>query len=156
MIPTPMQSAWRSVHEYFQRGGSPMVILYVLAWGAALILLLLLVHRFQQRHSRQPIDQPKRLFRTVLARLELSVQQRDLLRRMARELKLEHPTALLLCPKTFRCQAALWTDPIGDEPDDEQPTQLPPVAELESLGQALFGDSLPAPVMPTDQQRTET
>ena len=156
MIPTPMQSAWRSVHEYFQRGGSPMVILYVFAWGAALILLLFLVHRFQQRHSRQPIDQPKRLFRSVLTRLELSVQQRDLLRRMARDLELEHPTALLLCPKTFRRQAALWSDPIDDEPDDEQPARLPPVAEFESLGEALFGDSLPAPVMPTDQRPTET
>ncbi|MCB9849825.1 MAG: hypothetical protein H6817_03895 [Phycisphaerales bacterium] len=51
---------------------------------------------------------PRSLFLDVLREIPLTVPQRDLLRHMARELRLEHPTVLLLSPRIYHEHANAW------------------------------------------------
>ncbi len=136
-----LQNPLRGVREQFQRGGSLTDVLYAALAVAALLTLLVVIHRIQERRSSPRMDNdPQKLFRTVAGRLRLGVIQRDLLRRMARDLELEHPTALVLSPDVFSRCAKHWLGqtargsgvPAGDR-----------VRQLSALSEALFGQPLP-------------
>lgn len=109
-----MQSnPWQAVHEEFQEGGTigelfwPVVVLAVALAG------LVLFQRLQQRFSgKKVVQNPRRLFRVVTSRLRLGVLQRDLLYRIARELKLEHPAILFLSPAMFAEYTREWLEGV--------------------------------------------
>ncbi len=94
-----------AVREHFQEGGSPTTVVSVLAlimvgFGFA----YLLSRRFPPKGQETIIDDPARLFRDVITELKLSVPNRRFLLTMARDLRLEHPSAVLLSPMLFdRC-----------------------------------------------------
>ena len=91
------QAPWEAVRDYLQRGGSPSTALYVMLAVFGLAALAYIVHRLQESRKRKPAtNDPKGLFHRVLHELGLNVVERDLLRRMAFDLRLPNPTAMLL------------------------------------------------------------
>ena len=109
--PLMQTNSWQAVHEEFQRGGAFWEVFWVLFAITAGLAALVLYQRIQQNRSSGHVsDHPGKLFRVVITRLRLGVLQRDLLRRMARELQLVHPTVLLLSPEIFHEQAQQWLD----------------------------------------------
>jgi hypothetical protein len=74
----------------------------------AFFLLLYLASAFERRRARTDIDDSRKLFRSLLAQLELTVRQRDLLRRLVRDLRLQEPAIVLLAPELFWSHVDLW------------------------------------------------
>lgn len=97
-----------AIKERFSTGGSAgkffLVIGLLLLAVATLALLATLARRWRARK----IYNPRRLFLEVLRSVPLTVPQRDLLRRIARDLRLPHPTVLLLSPHIFTVHANAW------------------------------------------------
>ncbi len=148
--PLLQTNAWQAVHEEFQRGGRFWEMFWVLFAIAAGLAALALYQRIQQnRSSGQVLDHPGKLFRVVIARLRLGVLQRDLLRRMARELQLVHPTVLLLSPEIFHEHSQQWLNGIHFDPEQGSSDDHRAARQRDSLDDlchAIFGIRLP----PTD------
>ncbi len=130
------QAPWEAVRDHLQRGGSPSAAVYAVLAILALAALLLIVHRLQEQRGRKPPpNDPKRLFHKVLRELGLNVMERELLRQMASDLRLEHPTASLLSPALFDRHVRQWRELL------EERGGLP-ASRLETLQNAavsLFG-----------------
>lgn len=100
---TPAQ---RSVRDFFETGGAigsfvlAIVMLVGLVWLTGRLSEFL---RCARQRSLQP-DDPKRLFRDVLAKLKLTRDQRRFLHMLAKHHALANPTALLLSESFYdRC-----------------------------------------------------
>jgi hypothetical protein len=72
------------------------------------------------------------LFLEVLRGVPLTVPQRDLLRRIARDLPLAHPTVLLLSPAIYHETANTWMSATRSATPETR-------ARLDGLAEALFG-----------------
>lgn len=130
------QAPWEAVRDHLDKGGSPYAPLVAVLVILALAAVLCLLNRVQQRGSKQSkTDDPKRLFRDVLRTLDLSIMQRDLLRRMAADLRPEHPTVMLLTPELFAEHADRWQKEV--EARGQSVAGLSD--SLASLAAALFG-----------------
>lgn len=132
-------SAWRSVHEYFQRGGSlsgfAVVVLGIAAW----LILIALIYRWRAPSTPRLSNDPTKLFCNVVAQLNLAVRQRELLHRIAGDLTIEHATTLLLCPDTFTLYARRWVRTKNQQTQDSTDTDQATIRELNALGRILFG-----------------
>ena len=105
-----LQAPWKAVQQHFTRGGSLAGPLYAVLAIAALAVLLWFVHHLQEKTwSDRTIDDPKKLYRSIVRRLGLTVPQRDLLYRIVRDLPLEHPTVLLMSPRSFADHTDRWS-----------------------------------------------
>ena len=103
---TPTQQA---VRDRFQQGGSVTETLFVfLAMIFAVLLLYLLTLWSRKNVQRRPNRNPRKLFIDVLSRLGLSPQQRELLTRMAADLCLKDPTAILVSRALFDKHVEEW------------------------------------------------
>lgn len=151
MTPTLLsQSPWRNVHNYFNDARSLTHLLPILLVIAAIIAVVLLINRVQQRRSAGRLDDdPAKLFRTVIRRLPLTVFQRDLLHRMARDLSLDQPAVMLLGPHLFAEQVRVWIDGQGQTDPEPPGGSVPPPSQLQGyldgLSIALFATGLPEP-----------
>jgi hypothetical protein len=131
------KNPWQSAHEHFQRGGTLGGLLAAFMTIGGLIGLLYIVHRLQQRkHSTGPVVNPQKLFRTIVRKIGLNVLQRDLLLRVARDLRLQHPVTLLLAPEVFQYHIRKWREKMYQVDRDA-------IAKtddaVESLSQVIFG-----------------
>jgi hypothetical protein len=122
------------IRDRFADGGAWANMVLALLGLAAFVGLLFVMFEVQRRIRRKEIDHPRKLFRTLMTQLGLTVRQRDLLRRMARELRLEHPTILMLGPGIYRSYAEQWTSQHARQPATVH-------AELDQLARALFPQS---------------
>jgi hypothetical protein len=88
----------------------------VLAGFVGLIAALVIVHWRQQRKERiKPIvEDPDLLFDTLLAQLGLEDDDKQLLRQMASQARLKHPTVCLLSPGLLDWTRRLWQTEKGD------------------------------------------
>ena len=109
----------QGLRDRFVLGGRWGEVIAVLLVLAACALLLALIHRRQRTADRPEPDSPARLFRTLLKGLGLTARQRRVLRSMATDLRLEHPTVMLLSPQLFQQQAAAWAKTRRDVPAPE-------------------------------------
>lgn len=128
-----------AIRDRFATGGSTGRFAAVLAAIAALFLVMVLIAWLIQRRRQKRVYNPKALFQDVLRQLPLTVPQRDLLRRLARDLRLEHPTVLLLSPQLFLESANAWM---------ELARRANPAtrAQLDDLARAIFAESTASPV----------
>ena len=129
-IAAPLERV-HGIRDRFATGGSTTDVMQVLVLLAVGLLVLYLAAVLWQHHRRRQINNPRRLFGEVLRQLPLSVAQRDLLRRIARELGLDHPAALVLSPQVFRSHANRW---MSASHSANQVTR----ERLDGLAQALF------------------
>jgi hypothetical protein len=97
----------RSVREQFQKGGSIVEVVLVIALFVALVIGAAWWSRRLERRRKPGADvTPGELFEAVMTTLKLSTPSRKRLREAARAAHLKHPTVLLLSPRVFdRCLA---------------------------------------------------
>ena len=129
-IAAPLERV-HGIRDRFAAGGSTTDVMQVLVLLAVGLLLLYLATVLWQHRRRRQINNPRRLFCEVLRQLPLSVTQRDLLRRISRELGLDHPAVLVLSPQVFRSHANRW---MSASRSVNQVTRQ----RLDELAQALF------------------
>jgi hypothetical protein len=119
MAQSPQFEAWqRAVRNQFQYGGSWTSAFLVLLSLAALVLLVGWLSRIQERLQRKTeiapqYSDPQRLYMHLLSNLGLSVPQRQLLESVARDLRLPHPTALLVSETLYDQCVEQWTRRAG-------------------------------------------
>jgi hypothetical protein len=132
-----LQNPIDAVHERFARGGSVSHFLIVLGLLLAGMIALIAVNRWQKsREDEVAEDSPKKLYRDLLRELGVGVVRRDIMLRMARELRVDHPATLLMGPRVFRNHARKWLRNRDNASDDNAER------ELNGLCQDLFGEEL--------------
>ena len=102
-------------------------VVLVLAIG---FLILRVVHRRQHRR----VYHPRKLLGEMLRATGLSAAERDLLRHIARELRLSHPAILLLSPHVFHSHANRWMSVTRAANTQTR-------ARLDRLAAALFSEA---------------
>ncbi|MFQ5590537.1 MAG: hypothetical protein ACE5HE_05190 [Phycisphaerae bacterium] len=100
----------RGVREHFQHGGSTVVALLIVVGIGALTLTTFWLARWVRRQGEacSRVDDPARLFSELLDNLGLSNSQRRVLMGIAGELRLAHPTTMLLSPTLFDHYVDKW------------------------------------------------
>lgn len=129
-ILTPRERLF-GVRERLSEGSTSGEIVLTFLGLAAFLLFLYIVFGVQRRHRRTEVDDSRKLFRSLLTDLGLTVRQRDLLRRIAGDLRLQEPSVLLLAPAIYWSHAQQW---MADFPN-RQPNAR---AEFEKLAAVLF------------------
>jgi len=102
-LPLADEQWYESVHRRFLLGEPELVrgvLTAALAIGLALIVMGIL-HRWQKRREQPAPAQPMALYRRVLSKMGLTVIERWLLWRLARNCRLEHPTAILISSRLY-------------------------------------------------------
>ena len=103
--------------------------------AAALAIFVLILHfvLYYEKWAAKPrqVNNPTRLFSDVLKQLQLNAAQRSLLTAMARDLKLESATHMLLSPKLFEQAGQKWTSMA-------QPDSAAHADELQTIARELF------------------
>ncbi len=106
--------------------------------AAAIAIFVLILHfvMYYEKWAAKPrqVNNPTRLFSDVLKQLQLNAAQRSLLTTMARDLKLESATHMLLSPKLFEQAGQKWTSMV-------QPDSSARADELKTIARELFPQS---------------
>jgi len=106
--------------------------------AAAITVFVLILHfvLYCEKRTAKPrqVNNPTRLFSEVLKHLELNAAQRSLLTAMARDLKLESATHMLLSPRLFDQARLKWTSMM-------QPNSAAHGDELQAIARELFPQS---------------
>ena len=126
----------RGIQDRLSDGRSLGDIVLTLLGLAAFVACLYVVFALQRRLRRTEIDDSRRLFRSALVELGITVRQRDLLRRIAGDLRLPEPTVLLLGSGIYWSHARRWT---AEFPSKQPQTR----AEMEKLATLLFPQAQP-------------
>ena len=121
-----------------------MLVLVII--GVVVIIGLLILNRVQGGREASHKNSAGNLFRDVLGELSLGLNDRALLRRVVKELKLAQPASMLLTPKLFAEAAyGYLTAKEGKAGADMQ--------RLETICQQLFGQPIPEPPPPTETKK---
>ncbi len=135
-----LQAPWKAVGKHFESGGDMREVLTAVLTIAALLTLLIVVHYvLGKRSDRTPPNDPQKLFRATLARLDLGVVERDLLRLLTRELRVAQPITLVLSPEVFRAHAGRWS---ANRRQSGVPLSNDQRAHLDGLCRSLFDEPL--------------
>lgn len=122
------------IKNRFAQGSTFAEIFLAVAVVMAVLLILWTILSGIQARQRRPVSNPGSLFRTIMRQLPLTVQQRNFLARIARDLRLEHPTVLLLSPQVFRNHANRWMSLTRNA---NTPTQQ----RIAQIASAMFPDT---------------
>ncbi len=98
----------QSVSRYLSREGTGWELLSVMLGMLAVAALTVMLYKLDKRRRRQDLREPGKLFRRLQSQLDLPLRQRDMLRRLAADLRLENPTVLLLGRSVFESHAERW------------------------------------------------
>jgi hypothetical protein len=133
----------RAVRDQFLKGGSLTAVLLVLALLAAVVLV---VYYLTMRQRSTVVDArralPTQLFTDILAKLDLTPQQRHLVGAVATALRLENPAVILLSPAVFDRHVKEWQ--ANDSSAGGEPRRDPASGHLEGLGSAVQSDLIVA------------
>lgn len=102
--PPLAEGSWYESVQHRFLFGEPELIRGLLTAALAMGLVLLVIgmsYRWQKRRQQPAPTQPMALFRRVLSKMGLTVIERWLLWRLARNSGLEHPTALLISTRLY-------------------------------------------------------
>lgn len=102
--PPLAEGSWYESVQHRFLFGEPELIrgLFTAALAMGLVLLVIgMSYRWQKRRQQPAPTQPMALFRRVLSKMGLTVIERWLLWRLARNSGLEHPTALLISTRLY-------------------------------------------------------
>ncbi len=104
----------RAVQSQFQKGGSWISALLVILAIAAFVILVSWLTRIQRKFQRKVGHGPQRsdsqrIFTHLVCNLGLNVPQRQLLESVARDLRLPHPTVLLISETLFDRMVDEWS-----------------------------------------------
>jgi hypothetical protein len=104
-----IQEFQKALQRQFETSWSVHAGLIVAAFFTVVVLLVWYLSRRESRvaETTQHGD-PQKLFRALLQRLPLATSQRQWLSAIARDLKLAHPTMMLLSPALFQQTFEQW------------------------------------------------
>ena len=124
------------LHEHFSKSAwDPESWKGIIIVAAAITIFVLILHfvLYCEKRTAKPrqVNNPTRLFSDVLKQLELNAAQRSLLTAMARDLKLESATHMLLSPKLFEQARLKWASMV-------QPDSAARADELKTIARELF------------------
>jgi hypothetical protein len=151
---TPTQRL-EALQQRFSRGGTWGELVLPLVGVAALFALLSLLYSLQKRRQRADIDHPGKLYRRLVQRLGLSAPQRDLLYRMAADLRLPNPSVVLLGRRIFDTHAQRWlatgraTRPDSPQRIAELADSLFPGQPASDQGAATSAMAISDPALPS-------
>lgn len=111
--PTQNLGRMDAIQQHFQRTGTGTEVLLGVLVAVGIVLFAVLAQSIQKRRSKHNVDHPAKLFRRLLYKLDLTVPQRDIIRRMALDLRLENATVLLLSRRVFERYARRWLTKVG-------------------------------------------
>ncbi|GJM26615.1 MAG: hypothetical protein DHS20C16_30300 [Phycisphaerae bacterium] len=120
------------IRDRFATGGSVADFVLVITLILLALAALYGIMHWGMRRRRGAFFNPRKLFDKTLRSLSLRVDQRDLVRKIARDLRLQHPTVLLLSPQLLNLYGNQWMS-ATDNVTDSQRTQL------DDLSTHLFG-----------------
>ncbi|MFQ5492307.1 MAG: hypothetical protein ACE5GE_16475, partial [Phycisphaerae bacterium] len=120
-----------AIQQHFQRQGAGWEVLLAVLVAVGIVLLAILFQAIQEGRRRTDVHRPAKLFRRLLPKLGLTVPQRDLLRRMAADLRLDNATVLLLSRRIFDRQVRRWLERVPHPIPDAD-------ARLAQLAEALY------------------
>ncbi len=127
------------LHEHFSKSAwDPESWKGIIIVAAAITIFVLILHfvLYCEKRTAKPrqVNNPARLFSDVLKQLGLNTAQRSLLTAMARDLKLESATRMLLSPRLFDQARETWTSMV-------QPNSDAHAHELRAIARELFPQS---------------
>ncbi len=106
---TKLTQTQRGVRDYFQEGGSLLIVALVVLVIVGVVALAYVLTRTQKLAHEQHIpNSPGQLFESVVGGLELAPGQQRWLSAVAKDLGLEHPAAMLLSRKLFADYVTSW------------------------------------------------
>jgi len=119
---SPIQQA---VTDHFRVGGSWMAVLAVLGILVAVVFAIAVINHYQQqKHTLTPTaSDPQKLFEGLTRDLALPPSQHALLSGIVRDLKLAHPTVLLLSCSFYDASMTRWVRSASLSPDALSTTQ---------------------------------
>ena len=92
---------------------------------AVLGLTLQIISMVKRRRQEQPIvNNEGKLFKELMAGLRIAAIDQHVLKRLAKELQLPHPAAVLMSPQLFDEAVSRWPDVRGRELTERKRTQL--------------------------------
>ena len=98
----PLTEVQRAVRDYLTEGGSLLTVVVVLLVIAGVVVLTYLLTRRQRKAQNPPVlNDPQLLFENLLRGLQLTDNQRALLRTFTRENNPEQPALLLVSARLF-------------------------------------------------------
>lgn len=119
----------KSIRQEFQTGGSVTAMLLVLLGIVALVMITYWLTRRQEQHAQPSVlDDAHALFESLLGHLPLSDPQRHFLRSVARELKLEQPSVLLVSRQLYHRHVREWQEKNGQSGHPDRHSGPPAVA----------------------------
>lgn len=132
---TPVQ---RAVRDQFQEGGSTGVALLIVVGIVGLVLVAYWLTRRLNLDSgeRARPDDPGKLYRELLDKLDLPPAQRRILDTVAKDLRLRNPAKILLSPKLFDRCVDQWEETRGQA--DTRAAEGPPERLIHQIRTALF------------------
>jgi len=111
VLQTELTEIQKSVADHFQKGGGILSMMLVMLGIAGIVALVAWLSRRQEKiHSPTTTSNPQKLFHGLLAKLDLTVQQRSLLKSVARDLRMPQPAALLISKELFSKSVKEWND----------------------------------------------
>ena len=119
------------IRDHFAEGGSGSAVIWVLVITLSAILIAYLVTAIIGWRSRRRTNHPGHLFKELLFALPLTHQQQVLLRSVAADLRLDHPSIMLISPEAFRRHGQAWLGGLPKQPPDTS-------NEFQRIASALF------------------
>jgi len=130
--PVPPMDRLHAIRDRFAAGGSVSEFILVLTTILVMMVILYAVMRHGVRRRQGVLNHQRKLFDQLIRSQDLGVGHRDMLRRIARDLRLEHPTVLLLSPQLLRIHANQWMSATQVVSDSQR-------LQIDELSTHLFG-----------------
>ncbi len=108
------------IRDRFATGGS--IADFILAITLILVALAALygIMRWGMRRRQGAFYNPRKMFEKTIRALSLRVDQRDLVRKIAKDLRLKHPTVLLLSPQLLNLYGNQWMSATNNATESQR------------------------------------
>ena len=128
---------FKAFQQYLESRNLWTSVAWNIGIGVGFVVMLVIIYRVQLRRSQpRHHDNPMRLFRSVLRKLGLTLRQRELLMQVARDVKVPHPTVMLLSPALFNEHAGRW---LSNHASPSAGASTRTLLALQGVAKALFG-----------------
>ncbi len=120
------------IRDRFATGGSIADVVLVLTLMLVGLAILYGIMRWGMHRRKGAFFSPRKLFDKTIRSLSLRVDQRDLVRQIAKDLRLKHPTVLLLSPQLLNLYSNQWMSATNNVTESQR-------EQIDNLTNYLFG-----------------
>jgi hypothetical protein len=149
IIQVELPYSLRGVSESMKNSGSYGTVIICLLIGLLLLVgicLLLSWRKNRKDQAARDVNDPDKLFASLLGQLHLPESDKALIREMAAEARLRHPAVCLLSPGLLQWTSRLWqTEKCPKEINSHK------LARLNEISVALYDHVIPSAPAPPDK-----